>query len=161
MNLGATRWQVFRTVILPLLAPGLAAPFLLLFVEAIADLANPLALGGDYTVLASRAYLAVTGEYDTTSAAVYSLILLLPAIGLYLAQRYWLAGKVRTTISGRPSGSVHLITGWTRWPILGCAVLVGLVIVSLYGTVVLGSMTRVFGVDNILTFEHSAKFCSA
>lgn len=62
MNMGASRWQIFRTVQLPLLAPGLAAPFLLLFVEAIADLANPLALGGDYTVLASRAYLAVTGS---------------------------------------------------------------------------------------------------
>ncbi|WP_327001263.1 iron ABC transporter permease [Dactylosporangium sp. NBC_01737] len=154
MNMGASRWQIFRTVQLPLLAPGLAAPFLLLFVEAIADLANPLALGGDYTVLASRAYLAVTGEYDTTSAAVYSLILLVPSVGLYLAQRYWLGGKIRTTITGRPSGSVHLITGWARWPIFGLAVLVALLVVSLYGTVIVGSVTRVFGVDNTVTFEH-------
>jgi iron(III) transport system permease protein len=154
MTMGASRWHIFRTVILPLLAPGLAAPFLLLFVEAIADLANPLALGGDYTVLASRAYLAVTGEYDTTSAAVYSLILLVPSVGLYLAQRYWLARKVRTTITGKPSGSVHLVTGWTRWPVFGAAVLVALVIVSLYGTVIAGAVTRVFGVDNRLTVEH-------
>ncbi|PRY31894.1 ABC transporter permease [Pseudosporangium ferrugineum] len=154
MNMGAGRRQIFRTVQLPLLAPGLAAPFLLLFVEAIADLANPLALGGDYTVLASRAYLAVTGEYDTTSAAVYSLILLVPSIALYLAQRYWLGRKIRTTITGRPSGSVHLISGWTRWPIFGLAVLVALVVVSLYGTVIAGSVTRVFGVDNSFTLEH-------
>ncbi|MFD0584897.1 ABC transporter permease [Dactylosporangium darangshiense] len=154
MNLGASRWQIFRTVMLPLLAPGLAAPFLLLFVEAIADLANPLALGGDYTVLASRAYLAVTGDYDTTGAAVYSVILLLLAVGLYFAQRYWLGGKARTTVSGKPSGSVHLITGWARWPIFGLAVLISLVVVSLYGTVILGSATKVFGVDNALTFDH-------
>jgi iron(III) transport system permease protein len=154
MNLGASRWHIFRTVMLPLLAPGLAAPFLLLFVEAIADLANPLALGGDYTVLASRAYLAVTGDYDTTGAAVYSVILLLLSIGLYLAQRYWLGGKVRTTVTGRPSGSVHLITGWGRWPIFGAAALVSLIVVSLYGTVILGSVTELFGVDNSLTFDH-------
>ncbi|GIJ73028.1 ABC transporter permease [Virgisporangium ochraceum] len=154
MNLGASRWHIFRTVQLPLLAPGLAAPFLLLFVEAIADLANPLALGGDYTVLASRAYLAVTGEYDTTSAAVYSLILLVPAVGLYLAQRYWLGRRIRTTITGRPSGTVHLITGPVRWPIFGLALFVAVIVVSLYGTVLLGSVTRVFGVDNTVTLQH-------
>ncbi len=52
-----------RTVTLPMLVPGFAASFLLLFVEAIADLANPLVIGGDFTVLASRAYIAVNGEY--------------------------------------------------------------------------------------------------
>jgi iron(III) transport system permease protein len=130
MNMGASRWQILRTVILPLLAPGLVAPFLLLFVEAIADLANPLVLGGDCTVLASRAYLAVTGEYDLTSAAVYCVILLVPSLALYFVQRRWLQRKVRTTITGRPSGSVHLITGWARWPVYALALLAATVILS-------------------------------
>ncbi|MGH3767222.1 MAG: ABC transporter permease [Pseudonocardiaceae bacterium] len=154
MNLGASRGRIFRTVVLPLLAPGLIGPFLLLFMEAISDLANPLVLGGDYSVLASRAYLAVIGEFDTTSAAVYCVILLFPSIGLFMIQRYWLARKVRATVTGNPSGSVHLITGWTRWPIFGAAALIGAVIVSLYATVLLGAMTRVFGVDNTLTLDH-------
>lgn len=154
MNMGANRWQIMRRVILPLLAPGLVAPFLLLFVEAIADLANPLVLGGDYTVLASRAYLAVTGEYDTTSAAVYCVILLVPSLAMYFGQRWWLNRKVRTTITGRPSGSIHLIRGWSRWPVYGLALLAAAIIVSLYGTVVLGSVTKVFGVDNTFTLEY-------
>ncbi|MEU4556221.1 ABC transporter permease [Micromonospora violae] len=154
MNLGASRWRILRTVILPLLAPGLVAPFLLLFVEAIADLANPLVLGGDYTVLASRAYLSVTGEYDLTSASVYCVILLVPSLAMYFGQRWWLNRKVRTTITGRPSGSVHLITGWARWPIYGLALLVAAVIVSLYSTVIVGSVTKVFGVDNTLTLDY-------
>ncbi|MEH0933199.1 ABC transporter permease [Micromonospora sp. CPCC 205558] len=154
MNLGASRWRILRTVILPLLAPGLVAPFLLLFVEAIADLANPLVLGGDYTVLASRAYLSVTGEYDLTSASVYCVILLVPSLAMYFGQRWWLNRKVRTTITGRPSGSVHLITGWSRWPIYGLALLVAAVIVSLYSTVIIGSVTKVFGVDNTLTLDY-------
>lgn len=154
MNMGASRWQIMRKVILPLLAPGLVAPFMLLFVEAIADLANPLVLGGDYTVLASRAYLAVTGEYDTTSAAVYCVILLVPSLAMYFGQRWWLNRKVRTTVTGRPSGSVHLVTGWSRWPIYGLALLAAAVIVSLYGTVIVGSMTKVFGVDNTFTLDY-------
>ncbi|WP_204030073.1 ABC transporter permease [Sinosporangium siamense] len=154
MNLGAGRRRIFRTLILPLLAPGVVAPFLLLFIEAIADLANPLVVGGDYTVLASRAYLAVTGEYDTTSAAIYSLILLIPSIGLYLVQRRWLARKTRITITGKPSGSVHLIRGWGRWPVFTLAVLIALVIVSLYGTVLAGAFIRAFNVDFSLTLNH-------
>lgn len=154
MNLGASRGRIFCTVLLPLLAPGLLGPFLLLFMEAISDLANPLVLGGDYTVLASRAYLAVIGEFDTISAAVYCVILLFPSISLFALQRHWLGRKVRTTVTGNPSGTVHPVTGWIRWPILAVAGLVGAVIVSLYVTVVLGAVTRVFGIDNTLTLEH-------
>lgn len=154
MDMSASRWRIFRTVQLPLLAPGLAAAVLLLFVEALADLANPLVLGGDYTVLASRAYLAVTGEFDTTSAAVYSVILLAPAVAMFMAQRYWLSGKVRTTVTGKPAGSVHLIRGWARWPIAGAAYLIALVILSLYATVILGGFTEVFGVNNKFTLRH-------
>lgn len=154
MIMGASRWQIFRTIQLPLLAPGLVAPFLLLFVEAIADLANPLVLGGDYNVLASQAYIAVNGNYDLPGAAVYCVILLIPALGLYLMQRYWLRRKVRTTVSGKPSGSVHLISSWVRWPIYGLAWLVALVIVSLYGTVVFGAFVRLFGVNNTTTLDH-------
>ena len=60
-NLGANKLKIFTSVTLPMLIPGIAGSVLLLFVESIADLANPLVLGGDYTVLASRAYLAVVG----------------------------------------------------------------------------------------------------
>lgn len=79
-GLGAGKLRIFFSVTLPLLVPGFAGSFLLLFVEAIADLANPLVLGGDYTVLASRAYLAVTGEFNTSAGAAYSLTILLPAL---------------------------------------------------------------------------------
>lgn len=154
MNMGASRWQIFRTVLLPLLAPGLVAPFLLLFVEAIADLANPLVLGGDYNVLASSIYMEVTAYFDIPNAAVLSLILLLPSLSLFVVQRYWLQRKVRTTVTGKPSGSVHLIRGWVRWPIYAMAVSAALVIASLYGTIILGAVTANFGVVNTLTLQH-------
>ena len=46
-NLGASRLRIFRTVTLPLLIPGIAGSFLLLFVESLADLANPLFIAGN------------------------------------------------------------------------------------------------------------------
>ncbi len=41
-SLGASKFHIFRTVTLPLLIPGMAGSFLLLFVESLADLGNPL-----------------------------------------------------------------------------------------------------------------------
>lgn len=154
MNLGAGRWRIFRTVLLPLLAPGLGASALLLFVQAISDLANPLAIGTGYKVLASQAYRAVNGSSDTVLAAVYSVILLVPAFGMFLAYRYWLGGKVRTTVTGRPAGSVHLIRSWARWPLFGLALLISSVIISLYATMILGGFIKNLGVDHRVTLSY-------
>ncbi len=46
-SLGASRLHIFRTVTLPLLIPGIAGSFLLLFVESLADLGNPLFISGN------------------------------------------------------------------------------------------------------------------
>jgi iron(III) transport system permease protein len=39
-SLGASKWHIFRSVTLPLLVPGIAGAFMLLFVESLADLAT-------------------------------------------------------------------------------------------------------------------------
>jgi iron(III) transport system permease protein len=54
LSLGASKFHIFRTVTLPLLTPGIAASFLLLFVESLADLGNPLLLGGNDTRAGNR-----------------------------------------------------------------------------------------------------------
>ena len=77
-SLGANRLHIFRTVTLPLLIPGIAGSFLLLFVESLADLGNPLFIAGNRTVLSAQIFLAVIGEYDYQKASALSLILIIP-----------------------------------------------------------------------------------
>lgn len=152
--LGASGWKTFLRVTLPMLAPGLASSFLLLFVESIADLGNPVVLGGDYTVLASRAYIAVTGEYDVASGAAYSLVLLVPALAVFVVQRYWAGRRSVVSVSGKPTGAVKLSRARSRWLMYALAVACAVLIVVIYATVVLGGFLRVPGVNNRLTFEH-------
>ncbi|MBM6401819.1 ABC transporter permease [Phycicoccus sonneratiae] len=153
--LGASKGKVFRTVTLPMLVPGIAGSVLLLFVESIADLANPLVLGGDYTVLASRAYLAVTGEYNVAGGAAYSLVLLVPALSVFLVQRYWVGRQNVVSVTGKPSGTPELVrTPALRIPILTAAVLVCLLVVTMYSTVVVGGFVKIFGVNNEFTLSH-------
>ncbi|MDT0215253.1 iron ABC transporter permease [Rothia sp. ARF10] len=154
-NLGASKLRIFTSVTLPMLVPGIAGSFLLLFVESIADLANPLVLGGDYTVLASRAYLAVTGEYNVAGGAAYSLVLLVPALSVFLVQRYWVSRKNVVTVTGKPSGTPELITAPAlRVPILSIAVLVAGLVVLMYATVIFGGFVKIFGVNNDFTLAH-------
>ncbi|WP_159717950.1 MULTISPECIES: ABC transporter permease [Actinomyces] len=153
-SLGASRWTVFRTVTLPMLVPGLGASFLLLFTEAIADLANPLVIGGDFTVLASRAYIAITGEYNTAAGAAYSLALLVPSLLVFLVQRYWSKHASTVTVTGKPAGSFKLLGGPARVPLLAVSGMILALVVAIYAAVVVGGFVEILGVNNAFTMRH-------
>lgn len=156
-NLGASKWQTFWKVTLPMLVPGFAASFLLLFVEAIADLANPLVIGGDFTVLASRAYIAITGEYDVAAGSAYSLVLLMPALLVFVIQQYWVSRRSSVSVTGKPAGQRRLITHPSgRVPLLAFGLLIALFVVGIYVTVILGAFTKILGVNNEFTLGNFA-----
>ena len=154
-SLGASKWKIFRTVTLPLLVPGFAASFLLLFVEAIADLANPLVIGGDFTVLASRAYIAITGEYNTAAGSAYSLVLLIPALLVFIVQRYWTGRASTVTVTGKPAGQGKLNTSWkARVPILTGVGIVTALVITIYAAVFIGAFVKILGVNNTFTLDN-------
>ena len=154
-SLGANKWQVFRTVTLPMLIPGFAASFLLLFVEAIADLANPLVLGGDFTVLASRAYIAIIGEYNLGAGAAYSMVLLVPALLVFIVQRYWSNRQSAVSVTGKPAGAAKMNrSNAARIPVLALVAIVMALIITIYGTVILGGFVRILGVNNAFTLDN-------
>lgn len=151
-SLGGSRWHTFRRVTLPLLLPGLASGFLLLFVEALADLGNPIVLGGNFQVLASRLYLAIIGQYDTLGGAVLGILLLVPSLIVYLLHRYYAERASVVSITGKPSGRPTELTNRPMIALLaGGALLVSLLVLLMYGTIVFGAFTRLVGVDNTLT----------
>lgn len=154
-NLGANKWRVFRTVTLPMLFPGIASSFLLLFVEAIADLGNPLVLGGNYEVLATRIYVTIIGLYNTVGAAALSVILLVPSLLVFVVQRYWISRISVVSVTGKPSGTPQTINHpLVRWPLFGLVMLICLGIVLIYGTIIHGAFVHVPGVRWDWTLDH-------
>ncbi len=154
-SLGASKWTIFRTVTFPMMIPGMASSFLLLFVEAISDLANPLAIGGDFTVLASRAFIAITGEYNLGAGAAYSVVLLFPALLVFMIQRYWVSRKSVVTVTGKPAGKPQLVSKGPGFIAImsGASLLVALVIL-MYGTVIVGGFIQSLGINNTWTLAN-------
>ncbi|MDP3045937.1 MAG: iron ABC transporter permease [Chloroflexota bacterium] len=158
LSLGASKWHIFRTVTLPLLTPGIAASFLLMFVEALADLGNPIFIGGNVTVLSTQIWMAVIGEYDQQKAAALSLILLLPTLTVFLLQRYWVSRKSYISVTGKPTGggAGFVKEPIIRWTFIILTSLVLLLILVLYLAIFLGSITKYWGIDYTLDFGHYA-----
>ena len=157
LNLGASRTRILRTVIVPLLRPGFAGAFLIIFVESLADLANPLLIGGDFNVLASSAYLAVIGEYDTRKAVGFSLVLLVPSLVAFFAQRLWVGEGNVVTVTGKPStGRVAILEPRLRVPLLVLTLTASALVLALYAAIVAGAFTKLLGIDNTWTLDN---FC--
>lgn len=106
-TMGARRFTVFRTVTWPLLRPGLAAAFLLGFVESLSDFGNPLVLGGDFDVLATRIFFAIAGaRHDPGRAAALALLLLGLTFGAFALQTAWLGKRRYVTVTGKGDAGV-------------------------------------------------------
>jgi iron(III) transport system permease protein len=156
-SLGASRWRVFRTVTLPLATPGIANAFLLLFAASLADFATPLILAGNsFPVLPTQAFLQITGLFDLRGGAVLSLVLLVPALTVFLLQRYWVSRRYYVTITGKGAGQVPFdgIAPWARWPLIGACFAVALVVVYLYALLLYASIVVALGANHAFTLQH-------
>ncbi|RDX03110.1 iron transporter permease, partial [Bifidobacterium longum] len=109
-SLGASQLRTLIRVTIPMVMPAMLSSFLVLFVEGIADLANPLVIGGDYRVLASQIYFAVAGSGNIAGAAGVAIVLLVPALSVFLVQKYWASKKSVVTVTGKPTGSLKPVT---------------------------------------------------
>ncbi len=147
-SLGAGKFHIFRTITLPLLIPGIAGSFLLLFVESLADLGNPLFISGNVTVLSAQIFLAVAGEYDYQKASALAFVLLLPTLTVFLVQRYYVTRRSYISVTGKPTGG-HIVVREpiTRGIFTAITVLTCVLIVILYLAIVYGSFAEAWGVD--------------
>ena len=156
LDLGGSRWKVFRRVTLPLAIPGIASAMLVLFVETLADFGNPLILAGSqFPILSVQAYLQITGMYDLPKGSALAFILLVPSVSVYFLQKYWVSRKQYVTITGKPTQSTpKIVSPAVKWLLFASCVFVALFILLVYATILWGAFARVWGSDNSLTLEH-------
>ena len=100
-TLGASAWQRFRYVLLPLLLPGLAITFCLSFVQAFSVFPSAVLLGapaGPTRVISIAAYQAAFEEYDYSMASAIAMVMgvvqLVIVAGVLGARGFFYRGSV-------------------------------------------------------------------
>jgi len=93
-NLGASPWTCFRTITLPLAAPGLMASAIFVFLESLDEFTGTFFVGvPDVTTLPLLMFNAsMGGNYQI--ASITALLLLLPSIGFMLVVERFLKADV-------------------------------------------------------------------
>ena len=151
-DMGASRFQVFSDVTLPLILPGLGNAFLVTFIESIADFANPMIIGGSYDTLATTIYLQITGAFDKEGAAAMAVVLLTITLAMYLVQKYFLEAKTAATLTGKASRARMLIEDKSvTVPLTILCSFIALFVIMMYICVPFGALFKTWGYDFSLT----------
>ncbi|MBN9236159.1 MAG: iron ABC transporter permease [Mesorhizobium sp.] len=127
---GASPWQAFWRITLPLSLPGLAASLLLVFAMAIEEYGTPAALGHriGFTVLVTEIELRVSDwPVDLSGASIIALVLVLLSFSAFLVQRRLLSARNFQTVSGKPQAIVKRPLGLLAVPVLALFALVAFI----------------------------------
>ncbi|WP_423221918.1 sulfate ABC transporter permease subunit CysT [Ideonella margarita] len=87
-TLGATRWQTFRLVILPTLAPALLTGFALAFARALGEYGSVIFIAGNMPMVSEITPLLIITkleQYDYAGATAIAVVMLVLAFTLLLA----------------------------------------------------------------------------
>lgn len=156
-SLGARGLQIARGVTLPLASPGIAAAALLVAIAVLGDFGNPMLIAGRFRVLATEAYLQISGWADMRMGAVLGIILLIPAVIFFALQQKLLGGKSMrfATVGGRGSRMEEVPTpAWLRWTLFGFCSFITVFMLFKYGVILLGAITNLWAIDYSFTLSH-------
>lgn len=154
-SLGASEWEVLRTVTLPLLKPGIIAAVLLTFMRSMADFGTPLIVGGNFDTLASASYTQLIGIYDMEMAATLNVVLLVFSILVFWGYSRWQAqgDRVRVQAEGGTRKGIELDRPlkWAMWTV---SLLFSTFVLVMLVSVFLAAFTKHIGGDYSLTLDH-------
>jgi iron(III) transport system permease protein len=158
-TLRAGRWQTFRRVSLPLMAPGLANAFLIGFIESLADFGNPIVLGGNFGVLSTEIFFSVVGaQLDQGRAATLALLLLAFALGAFLLQRRVVGRRAYTAMTGKgDAGQPAPLPPLVARLAFGLTLPWASLTILIYVMALVGGFAETWGRDYTPTLRHYAK----
>ena len=152
--LGSNQNRVFRTITLPLMAPGLANVVLLLFIQSLADFGNAIVIGGNFTTMAVQIYQQGIGSYDMIGATAMAVILLLISVLAFYLQNSVIGKKSYVTVTGKASKQRILIDSKkVTVPVYLVCLLLSLFVLSLYAMVPIGAFVKMWGADFSFSFK--------
>jgi iron(III) transport system permease protein len=151
--LRASRSRILRTVTLPGARFGLVSAAVVVFTLVVTDFGIPKVIGGQFNVLATDVYKQVVGQQDFNMGAVVGVVLLLPAVGAFLLER-WAQSKQSAALSGRAVPYIPRPRARRDGPLLALCLVVAALLVGIVGVAVWGSLVKFWPYNLSLTWTN-------
>ncbi|MEI6857758.1 iron ABC transporter permease [Psychrilyobacter sp.] len=154
-DLGASKLKVFTSVTFPLVIPGIANAFLLVFIQSIADFANPVVIGGNFTTISVKIYQEGIGNFQLGIATALAMILLSISISMFIVQRYYINKKSYITVTGKSSRARDLIKDKAiTIPVFITLIILTVFVILMYILIPIGSFVKLWGINYTPTLAH-------
>jgi iron(III) transport system permease protein len=151
--LKTSAWRTFLHVTWPSCRYGVTTAFLVVTVSVFTDFGIAKVIGGDFRVLATDIYKEVVGQQNFEMGAVISVMLLIPAILVFLLERR-VASKQVAQFTGRSLPYTPKPSDWRDAVFLGWCVAVTVFIASVLGMAQFASLVKFWPYNLSLTFSH-------
>ena len=157
--LGASSADVLRTVVFPVLRDPLAVAMLVIFVESLSDVGNPLVIGGKLRVLPSELFYSSSSELAANAMTGVPALLLVAIALAMTALKDYVAGRPAlpetATSSGEP-GQCDLppVLSWSSGTVL---VVTTLLLAGVYAAIGVGAFSEGGKVFAPLTLDNFSR----
>jgi iron(III) transport system permease protein len=151
--MGASSVRKFFSITLPGIKYGLISAVFVCFILAFTDFGAPKVVGGNYNILATDIYKQVIGQQNFVMGAVVSVVLLIPTVLAFIADRIVQRKQVAmiaaksVPLSPKPHS---LRDGF----FLGYCSFIVVLIIGFYLTALFASLVKVWPYDLSLGFWH-------
>ncbi len=154
-DLGASKLKVFTSVTFPLVIPGIANAFLLVFIQSIADFANPVVIGGNFTTISVKIYQEGIGNFQLGIATALAMILLSMSISMFVVQRFYINKKSYITVTGKVSRARDLVKDKiVTIPVFITLISLTVFVILMYILIPIGSFVKLWGINYTPTMDH-------
>jgi putative 2-aminoethylphosphonate ABC transporter, permease protein len=153
LSLGKNIWKTHYHVTLPAIRYGLISASLVAFIYVLTDFGIPKVIGGSFNMMALDVYKQIIGQQNMSMGAVISILLLLPAVFVFIFDRIqskrharFQAFQTKPYISARNKKLETVLT-------LFCVLVSGSILLIIL-TAVLASFIQSWPYDLSLTLAH-------
>ncbi|GAA3412042.1 ABC transporter permease [Paenibacillus hodogayensis] len=112
---GASRLQVLRRIVFPLVLPSVLSGFILIFTKAVSSYGVPALLGTpvNFYMISTMLYSSMRSRLTTEANTLSLTLMLISIVAIYANQRLMGARRSYVTVSGKSSSVTYLSLG--RW----------------------------------------------
>lgn len=159
-SLGATTLRKFWSITVPSVRYGILSAVIVVFILSFTDIGAPKIIGGQYSVLAVDIYKQVVGQHNLPMGATVGIILLIPSVIAFVADRI-IQRKKSMTFGARSVPFVPKKDPLVDRVLLAYCLMIVFAITVMIGTSIIASLIKLWPYNLALTLDHySFKYVS-